>query len=71
MREINTSNDTASDLTTFNASADLSITKTGSPDPAVVGHNLTYAITVNHAGPTPPFSYGCKTLVVEGASIYG
>jgi uncharacterized repeat protein (TIGR01451 family) len=57
--EINTSNNTANDLTTVNASADLSITKTGSPNPVVVGHNLTYTITVNNAGPS-----GAQNVVV-------
>ncbi|MBS0598394.1 MAG: IPTL-CTERM sorting domain-containing protein [Proteobacteria bacterium] len=32
-------------------SADLSITKTASPNPVVVGQNLTYVLTVNNAGP--------------------
>jgi len=33
------------------ATADLSITKTDSPDPAIVGNNLTYAIAVHNYGP--------------------
>jgi len=33
------------------ASADLSITKTDSPDPVVAGSNLSYTITVNNSGP--------------------
>ena len=32
-------------------SADLSITKTASPNPVVVGQNLTYVLTVRNAGP--------------------
>jgi uncharacterized repeat protein (TIGR01451 family) len=35
------------------ASADLSITKTDSPDPVVAGTNLTYTITVTNSGPDP------------------
>jgi uncharacterized repeat protein (TIGR01451 family) len=31
--------------------ADLSVTKSGSPDPVVAGANLTYAIGVSNAGP--------------------
>jgi uncharacterized repeat protein (TIGR01451 family) len=31
---------------------DLTITKTGSPDPVVVDQNITYTITVNNAGPS-------------------
>ncbi len=48
----NTSNNTASATTTVNPSANLSITKTDSPDPVLVGQNLTYMITVNNAGPS-------------------
>jgi uncharacterized repeat protein (TIGR01451 family) len=33
------------------ASADLSVTKTDSPDPVVSGSNLTYTLTVANAGP--------------------
>jgi uncharacterized repeat protein (TIGR01451 family) len=35
-----------------NPSADLSITKTGSPNPVTVGSNLTYTITVTNNGPS-------------------
>jgi uncharacterized repeat protein (TIGR01451 family) len=35
------------------AAADLSITKTDSPDPVTAGTNLTYTITANNAGPDP------------------
>jgi uncharacterized repeat protein (TIGR01451 family) len=31
--------------------ADLSVTKTDSPDPVVAGTNLTYTVTVSNAGP--------------------
>ena len=40
-----------SDGSTPPSSADLSITKTDSPDPATVGSNLTYTITVTNGGP--------------------
>ena len=33
------------------ASADLSVTKTDSPDPAFIGNDITYKITVNNGGP--------------------
>jgi uncharacterized repeat protein (TIGR01451 family) len=45
-------NNSATVLTTVNPSADLSITKTDSPDPAKTGSNLSYTITVKNAGPT-------------------
>jgi uncharacterized repeat protein (TIGR01451 family) len=38
------------------ATADLSITKTDSPDPAIVGNNLTYSIAVHNFGPDPATS---------------
>jgi uncharacterized repeat protein (TIGR01451 family) len=43
---------TASEVTTLEASADLSLTKTASPDPVVAGDELTYTITVANAGPS-------------------
>ncbi len=33
--------------------ADLALAKTDSPDPAQVGHNLTYTVTVTNNGPNP------------------
>ncbi|MEA2375837.1 MAG: hypothetical protein QOD53_2300, partial [Thermoleophilaceae bacterium] len=47
------SNNRASAQTTVRASADLSITKTASPDPAVVGQTLTYTLTAKNGGPSP------------------
>lgn len=47
----NTGNDTATVTTTVGALANLSITKTDSPDPVVTGSNITYTITVSNAGP--------------------
>lgn len=38
-------------LTPVAASADLSITKTGSPSPAVPGQQFTYTLTISNAGP--------------------
>jgi large repetitive protein len=40
------------ETTAVNASADLSVTKTDSPDPVIAGNNLTYTITVDNAGPS-------------------
>jgi uncharacterized repeat protein (TIGR01451 family) len=49
------SNNSDSVTTTVNplTSADLSITKTDSPDPVLVVDNLTYTITVTNNGPSP------------------
>jgi uncharacterized repeat protein (TIGR01451 family) len=45
-------NNSATDTDTLTPSADLSITKSDSPDPVIVGQTLTYTITVNNAGPS-------------------
>ena len=39
-------------VTEVAASADLSITKTDSPDPVLAGNDLTYTITVTNGGPS-------------------
>jgi uncharacterized repeat protein (TIGR01451 family) len=50
----NLNNNHDTQVTTVNAapSADLSITKSDSPDPVTVGSNLTYTITVKNNGPS-------------------
>jgi uncharacterized repeat protein (TIGR01451 family) len=50
----NLNNNSATQVTTVNAapSADLSITKSDSPDPVNVGSSLTYTITVKNNGPS-------------------
>jgi uncharacterized repeat protein (TIGR01451 family) len=48
--EINTANDTATDPTTIQPSPDLTIAKSHSPDPFIVGQTGTYTITVSNVG---------------------
>src|SRR6185295_9511034 len=43
-------NNSATDTDTLTPSADLSVTKIDTPDPVVVGTNLTYTITVTNNG---------------------
>jgi len=43
-------NNTASDTTTVNALADLTITKTDTPDPVLTGGTLNYTLTVKNEG---------------------
>ncbi|HYC61829.1 MAG TPA: ExeM/NucH family extracellular endonuclease [Thermoanaerobaculia bacterium] len=50
--DTNVANDTGTATTTVATSADLTVTKTDSPDPVTAGTNLTYTITVNNAGPS-------------------
>jgi len=45
-------NNSDSEDTTVNPSADLSITKTDAPDPVIAGTNLTYTLAVNNLGPS-------------------
>ena len=47
----NAANNTATATTTVVSGADLSITKTDSPDPVHTQQNLTYTITVHNGGP--------------------
>src|SRR5262245_30663326 len=45
-------NASATATTTVDTEADLSVTKTDSPDPVQRGGNLTYTLTVSNAGPS-------------------
>jgi uncharacterized repeat protein (TIGR01451 family) len=45
-------NNSHTEQTAVVTSADLSVTKTDSPDPVVAGTNLTYTLTVANAGPS-------------------
>src|SRR5256885_464890 len=42
----------ATEATTVNTAADLSITKADSPDPVTAGNSLTYTIAVTNGGPS-------------------
>ena len=44
--------DTATVMVQTAEAADLSLTKTDSPDPVIVGQTLTYTLAVNNAGPS-------------------
>ncbi len=48
--DITPGNNTASDPTTINPSPDLTISKSHTPDPFIVGQNGTYTLTVNNIG---------------------
>ena len=48
----NTANNSATATTTVNPSVDLFLSKTDSPDPVIVGNNLTYTINVSNNGPS-------------------
>jgi uncharacterized repeat protein (TIGR01451 family) len=48
----NTANNTATGSVSFRGTADLSVTKTSAPNPVVAGTSVTYALTVQNAGPS-------------------
>ena len=48
----NTANDTSVSCVTVITRADLSVTKTGTPNPVVAGNNLTYTLLVQNLGPS-------------------
>src|SRR5262249_31483632 len=48
----NPANNSASQSTTVNGKADLSVTKGDSPDPVLAGVNLSYTIVVRNNGPS-------------------
>ncbi len=50
--ELTAANNTASATTTVVASADLSVAKSGAPDPVSAGQDVTFTITVQNAGPS-------------------
>ena len=47
----NSANNSASAATTVNPAADLSLTKSDSPDPVLQGQQLTYTLSVHNTGP--------------------
>jgi len=50
-------------------SADLSVTKSGSPDPVVAGADLTYTITVANAGPSAAQSVSLADSLPAGTTF--
>ncbi|HEX8099334.1 MAG TPA: sortase [Actinomycetota bacterium] len=63
------SNNSDSDPTTVDASADLSITKSASPDPVQVGDELTYTLSVTNAGPSPATGVETTDTLPAGVSF--
>jgi len=47
-----TTNNSATDSDTLTPEADISVTKTDSPDPVTTGNTLTYTVTVTNNGPS-------------------
>ena len=55
--------------TTVTGLADLSITKTDSPDPVTAGEPLTYTITVNNAGPSTAYDVKITDTLPAGTTF--
>src|SRR4051812_41481054 len=63
-----TTNNSATEATVVNTSADVQITKPDSPDPVTAGNNLTYSLTVNTAGRSFPPSLKLTSSDLGGTS---
>lgn len=65
----NPNNDSSTFQTTVTTSADLSVTKTDSPDPVNAGSNLTYTITVANSGPSDAAGPQITDLLPPGTTL--
>lgn len=64
-------NNRVSVTTSVTASADLSVTKTDSPDPVVAGSLLTYTITASNAGPSTAHAVLLTDTIPAGTTYVG
>jgi uncharacterized repeat protein (TIGR01451 family)/fimbrial isopeptide formation D2 family protein len=66
----NPGNESATATTTINlVAADLSVTKTDSPDPVTAGGTLTYTITATNAGPNAATSVSLSDTLPAGTTF--
>ena len=63
------SNNEAGAHTTVEPSADVQVSKSDGPDPVVVGHDLTYTLSVHNAGPSPAAAVSVSDALPEGLSL--
>src|SRR5207248_1868624 len=64
-----TSDNTATELTTVNTSANLALTKSDSPDPVLAGNNITYTLTVTNNGPSDATGVSLSDAIPAGTSF--
>ena len=64
-----TGDNTATETTTVSPAADLSVTKADSPDPVLLGDELTYTLTVTNAGPSYDTLVSFTDTLPEGVSL--
>jgi len=62
-------NNSATDTDTLVPSADVSVTKTDSPDPVQAGNNITYTITVTNNGPSDAQSLSLSDAVPANTTL--
>jgi uncharacterized repeat protein (TIGR01451 family) len=62
-------NNSSTDTDTLAPSADVSVTKTDSPDPIIAGNNLTYTITVTNSGPSDAQSLSLSDSVPANTTL--
>jgi uncharacterized repeat protein (TIGR01451 family) len=67
--DADTADNNASAETTVTPAADLSLTKSDSPDPVLVGGTLTYTLTVNNAGPQSATGVGLTDTLPAGVTF--
>ncbi len=65
----NPENNSSTFQTTVETSANVSVTKTDSPDPVNAGSNLTYTITVGNGGPSDAASPQLSDLLPPGTTL--
>jgi uncharacterized repeat protein (TIGR01451 family) len=65
----NVTNNTAVAITAVNPAADLSITKTGAPNPVLTSQHLTYTLVVTNLGPSAASSVTITDALPAGVSV--
>lgn len=66
---INTGDDSAAEDTLVEAEADLTITKSDSPDPVIAGDTLTYTLTITNSGPSDALNVVVTDTLPSGVTF--
>jgi uncharacterized repeat protein (TIGR01451 family) len=67
--DTDSSNNSASETTTVNAVADLTLSKTDSPDPVLAGNDLTYSLVVGNSGPSTAVNVVVTDTLPAGTTL--
>jgi uncharacterized repeat protein (TIGR01451 family) len=65
----NTENNQGTTTTVVGTSADISVTKTDSPDPVIPGSNVTYTITATNNGPSDAVTLNFSDTLPAGTTL--